>query len=121
MRTDFFHNFVMAGDSVTFEDGNFTFEVTLEYDETTTPYDYDCIDKEDINRWEKDEWFYGGLIVSVRYNGVVISDNSVSLWGIECNFSENNPCLNEAVESLLEEAKEEAPRLLEELRARIAA
>ena len=76
-----FSSYVCPGDSVMFEHGKFTFNVRLEYDDFSTPYEWECYSDSDITRWKNDDWFYGGLVVSVSYNGFHISDNIASLWG----------------------------------------
>ncbi len=104
-----------------FEHGKFTFNVRLEYDDFSTPHELDCYSKSDIARWKNDEWFYGGLVVSVSYNGFHLSDNIASLWGLECNFGNGNSFLMEYAEELVEEARKEAEELLEATRIRLAA
>ena len=116
-----FSSYVCPGDSVMFEHGKFTFNVRLEYDDFSTPYEWECYSDSDITRWKNDYWFYGGLVVSVSYNGFHISDNIASLWGLECNFGNDNSFLMEYAGELVEEAREEAEELLEAVRIRLAA
>ncbi len=116
-----FSSCVCPGDSVMFEHGKFTFNVRLEYDDFSTPYELECYSDSDIRKWKDDEWFYGGLVVSVSYNGFHLSDNIASLWGLECNFGNDNSFLMGYAEELVEEAREEAEELLEATRIRLAA
>ena len=116
-----FSSYVCPGDSVMFEYGKFTFNVRLEYDDFSTPHELDCYSESDIARWKNDEWFYGGLVVSVSYNGFHLSDNIASLWGLECNFGEDNSYLMMQAEELVKEAEEEAKNLLEVVRRQLAA
>ncbi len=116
-----FSSYVCPGDSVTFGHGKFAFNVRLEFDDISTPYDFDCYNESDIERWKNDEWFYGGLVVSVWYNEIQLSHNITSLWGIECNFDENNSFLTEQAGELIEEVKGEAKELLKNIREKLAA
>ena len=115
-----FSSHVCPGDFVMFEHGKFDFKVRLEFDDISTPYDFDCYDKFDIERWKNGEWFYGGLVVSAWYNGFQLSEHITSLWGIECNFVNNNH-LTECAGELLEEAIEEVMEFLKNARAKLAA
>ena len=65
-----FSSYVCPGDSVIFEHGKFTFNVSLEYDDFSTPYEWECYSDLDIRRWKDDDWYYGGLVVSVSYNEI---------------------------------------------------
>lgn len=122
MSAELFSTYVLPGDSIEIEEGNYIFTVRLEQDYDTSPNDYDCYERRDIERWYNNEWFYGGLIVSVTYNDIPLDDHAASLWGIECNFVDgNNDHLNDIALELVDEAREQAPQLLEELRSRLAA
>ena len=117
-----FDNYVIPGDFIVINEGNFTYTITLEFDEISSPHDYECYEKKDIDRWLNDEWFYGGLIVSAEYKDIPLSDNLAALWGLECNFIENdNSYLTEVAYELLEEAREEAKKALDEMRERLCA
>lgn len=80
--------YVCPGDTITWCHDGFDLTARLEYDTYTKPTD--SYDDADIQRWKNDEWFYGGLVLSVSRNGVQLSDHAASLWGIECNFGDNN-------------------------------
>jgi len=99
-----FDAYVCAGDAITWKAEGFDLTATLERDEDTKPTDYECYSADDIQRWKDDEWFYGGLVVSVSINGVELSDHAASLWGIDCNFGENNSYLAEVAQELQAEA-----------------
>ena len=119
-----FDNYVIPGDFIIINEGNFTYTISLEPDYETNPYDYDyeCYEKKDIDRWLNDEWFYGGLVVSAEYKCTPLASNLASLWGIECNFSENdNSYLTDVAYELLEEARDEARKTLDEIRERLCA
>jgi hypothetical protein len=107
MKTDTFPKFrsyVCPGDSIEWNAEGFDFAARLEYDSDTKPTDFDCYDEETIKKWRDDEWFYAGLIVSVSKNGVSLSDHAASLWGIDCNYGEENDYLSEMCQDLQDEA-----------------
>lgn len=69
-----------------------------------------------IDAWEKDEWFYCGIVLSVSFQGILIKDKAASLWGIEANYpgSDNTyltQTANELLSDALAEAKAERARL----------
>ena len=128
-----FDSYVCPGDTVAFERGLFTFTARLEYDSDTTPEDYDCFDVADpnygaknaaiIKAWRDYEWFYCGVVISAKYNGVKLPDSYLaSLWGVEANFpNSDNKYLSEIVEELLPEAEARAIALVNDMRAKLAA
>ena len=66
----------------------------FEYDEITRAHDYDCYNKEEIERWNNDEWFYVGLkanadfIFEQGYSKVIMWNalRSDGLWGIDFDY-----------------------------------
>jgi hypothetical protein len=119
-----FDGYVCEGDTITWKAEGFDLTATLERDDDTKPTDYECYSADDIQRWKDDEWFYGGLVVSVSINGVELSDHAASLWGIDCNFGDDNSYLAEVAKELegeaLTKARAEAVRMraaLEEVTA----
>jgi hypothetical protein len=107
MRTDTFPKFrayVCPGDSIEWNSEGFDFVARLENDSDTKPTDFDGYSEESIKKWRDDEWFYGGLIVSVSKNGVPLSDHAASLWGIDCNYGQDNDYLSEMCQDLQDEA-----------------
>jgi hypothetical protein len=68
------------------------------------------------DQWLRDQWFYCGVVISGRKNGVEIGDNLASLWGIECNYpGSNNEYLTEVANELLGEAIVEAKRRIADM------
>ena len=58
-----------------------------------------------MEAWRKDEWFYCGIVLSVRLDGIEIDDHAASLWGIEANYPDSdNAYLAEVANELLPEA-----------------
>lgn len=103
-----FDAYVCAGDTITWKAEGFDLAARLEHDTDTKPTDSECYSADDIQRWKNDEWFYGGLAVSVSLNGVELSDHAASLWGIDCNFGNDNSYLAEVAQELQAEAIETA-------------
>lgn len=99
-----FDSYVCAGDTITWKAEGFDLTARLEHDTDTKPTDSECYSADDIQRWKDDEWFYGGLVVSVSLNGVALSDHAASLWGIDCNFGDDNAYLAEVAQELQAEA-----------------
>lgn len=99
-----FNSYVCPGDTIAWTFEGYDFVARLEHDYGTTPLDSECYDDDDIQRWKNDEWFYGGLVLSVSRNGVQLSDHAASLWGLDCNFSDNNDYLSEVALELQGEA-----------------
>lgn len=122
-RHQHFDKYVCPGDTVTIEDGLFTFTARIEFDGDSRPTDDEGMSAEAIEAWKQDEWFYCGIALSATYNGVALPDNYLaSLWGIEANFpGSDNSYLSEVVRELLPEAKAEAQKHLETMRAKLAA
>jgi len=59
--------------------------------------------------WKNDEWFYCGVILSAAIDGLELTDNAASLWGIEANYPDSdNAYLTEVANELLPEALEAA-------------
>ena len=128
-----FDSYVCLGDSIAIEDGLYTFTARIEFDDDTSPDEFDCFDvncpdygeenAKYIRAWRNGEWFYCGIAISAEYNGFALPGNYLaSLWGIEANFpGSDNAYLSEVVSELLPEAKERATELLNTIRAKLAA
>lgn len=119
-----FDSYALPNDTITIEDGLFTFTARIEHDDfIRNPEDEDeGISPEALEAWRNDEWFYCGIVISASYNGVDLDDCCASLWGIECNFpGSDNSYLGEVVQELLPEAREAANNALELFRNKLAA
>jgi len=104
-----FPAYACVGDTIAWTREGFDFVARLEYDNDTKPADFDCYDADYVERWRDDEWFYVGMVLSVSRNGVELSKNAASLWGIECNFSDTSSAyLSEVAQELEAEALETA-------------
>lgn len=70
-----------------------------------------------MRAWENDEWWYCGVAVTVRREGVQLtSQYGNAFWGVECNYPGSaNEYLLTVANELASEALEEAKAKLKEL------
>lgn len=129
-----FDRYVCFGDTITCEFEGLTVTARIEHDADHGIDDSDAFsedrhggmysegargDEEYANAiaarraWERDEWHYCGVVLSVARDGVTLDEHAASLWGIECNFprelaGRDNPnwYLTEVAHELLDEALE---------------
>jgi len=136
--TEKFQTYVCLGDSISVDIGEYTVTARIAHDDTVDkPGDRDCgfwpsLDPNaagyigDGNGWRKrfeqqakaesimaawknDEWFYCGIILSVKIYGIELTDHAASLWGIEANYPDSdNGYLSEVANELLGEALDAA-------------
>lgn len=68
-----------------------------------------------MTAWKNDEWFYCGVVLSIKRDGVTLDHYAASLWGIECNYPKHpkaasapddfpNTYLTEVANELLDDA-----------------
>lgn len=70
--------------------------------------------------WERDEWFYCGIVLQFWADGICLLDHAASLWGIEANYpGSDNSYLNEVVHELMPEARTAGAEKLKALSALI--
>jgi hypothetical protein len=113
-----FSSYVCTGDCISWSAEGFDFVATVEHDADTDCDMSDCYTSEDVERWTNDEWWFGGVVVSVWRNGHLIEEHAASLWGIECNFGKDNDYLSEVAQDLQAEALKNAQaRTLEIVKA----
>lgn len=114
--TDQFDKYVCVGDSIRLDISEKVSVVArLEFDQETRPEDSDCYDAKDVKRWKNEEWFYGGVVLSIQYEGHTVRDHVASLWGIDCNYGQDNDYLAEVANDLLAESTLEIRGLLANL------
>jgi hypothetical protein len=70
-----------------------------------------------MNAWQRGEWFYCGIAVTVSRAGVdLTAEFSNALWGIECNYpGTKNQYLRDVANELADEAILTAQQKLSEL------
>lgn len=69
-------------------------------------------DFERLKAWCDQEWYYGGVVLSVSRNGIMLDDSAASLWGVESDGEEH---LLEVAEDLVEDALAVGRQVLETL------
>ena len=111
-----FAKYACVGDSITWQCEGFDITTRIEFDHDTRPDQFDCYSEDDIKRWENDEWFYCGVVLSVSKNGILIDEHAASLWGVDCNFSDtSNAHLSEVAQEMEDEAVECAKKRVLEI------
>lgn len=103
-----FDKYVCVGDTITWNKDGFDFTARIAHDYDTKPTDFECYTPEDVQRWKNDEWFYCGVVLAVTLQGIDLDHHAASLWGIDCNFGDDNAYLSEIAQELEHEALETA-------------
>ncbi len=68
-----------------------------------------------LEAWERDDWFYVGVAVTVSRSGICLTGKyGNALWGVECNYPESDNSY------LMVVANELAPEALSEAKAKLA-
>ena len=119
-KTPEFNSFAVVGDSVRWDHEGYNLIATILHDDCTSIADFDCYSALKIKQWKNDEWFFAGIVISVKKNDVLLSDHAASLWGIDCNYNKtSNKHLSEVCADLqgeaIEAAKKEEKRIIEAL------
>jgi hypothetical protein len=131
-----FNKYVCHGDSISTQVRPLTIEATIEYDHDYRIDDDDChnvdqgvtgCDDEQQKQllkarqaWHNDEWFYAGVVLSVKFDEILIDDNFAALWGIEVNYpGSDNSYLLEVANELLAEKLAEIQELPKKLAGRL--
>ena len=117
-----FPKYSCVGDKINWVNGEFLLTATIHQDCDTKPEEFDCYHVDDIILFNLDQWFYCGIVISVEKQGIMIEENAVALWGIECNFpGSDNSYLAEVVQELEDEAieagKAEMQRMIQVLQS----
>ncbi len=105
-RTGKFDSYVCTGDTATIEEGVFEIRATIYADEDAHPDDWEYA-PEYCEAWQRGEWFFCGVSLSLWLGEVCVEKHAASLWGVACNLVDNSH-LNEVVQELLPEAREAA-------------
>lgn len=136
MFTKGFNKYACRGDSISTQVGPLTIEARIVYDEDYKIDDDDChnvdqsvtgCDDEQQKRllkarqaWFSDEWFYAGVVLSVKFDEILIDDHFASLWGIEVNYPDSdNSYLLEVANELLAENLDKIQELPKKLADRL--
>ena len=104
-----FDSYACVGDSISWRSEGYDITARLERDDDCSPMYFDCYSPIKIKQWKNDEWFYVGVVLSVSFNGVELSDHAASLWGCDCNYNKkSNKYLATVARDMQEEALEVA-------------
>lgn len=108
-RISKFKDYVCVGDSITWQKEGFTFTASI-YDDFDTSLDnFGNYSDKKVQAYKSHEWFFCGIVISAEKNGVKLSDNAASLWGIECNYNKKgNAYLRSVCMELQDDALSEA-------------
>jgi hypothetical protein len=118
MFTKGFDRFACTGDTIECEVDGVRFVATLAHDTETMPTDFECYDPEASAAWDRDEWFFVGVVLSAYVGEVLIAKHAASLWGVECNYpGSDNVYLMDAANELLGDASEVAHTRIDALKA----
>jgi hypothetical protein len=127
-----FDSYVCENDSITIDREGFTISARIERDTDYGIDDDDCHNEDQSvtgcndeqfkkllsarAAWLNDEWFYCGVVLSVKKGNVILDNHAASLWGIECNYPDSdNRHLTEVANELLQEAVETGKQVLKTL------
>ena len=113
-----FDKYPCPGDSITWRNGGLTLTARIKFDDAIRPREFDDgYSEEDIRRWEADEWWYVGIVVTAEYKGWRLEDPVASLWGLECGLTEDSgDYLSEIAAAMLVEELQVAKVELAKLR-----
>lgn len=136
--TENFSAYACPGDSISAEHEGYTLRAYIQHDDAASIDDDDChntdqsvtgCDDEQQEKllkarhdWNLGHWFYCGIVLEVKFNGVTLDKHAASLWAIECNYpGSDNSYLREVANELAPEALERAREMRAEILARLAA
>ncbi len=100
--TEQFNKYACVGDSIRLRiSDDVSVVAKIIADNDRKPGDFDCYTEADICRWRRDEWFFCAVSLSLEVNRREIKEQLDSLWGVECNYGEDNSYLTEVANELL--------------------
>lgn len=114
-----FDRFVCIGDSRSVDVGPLRVVATIHADHDTTPEDFEyCGGTDHIDAWERGEWFYCGVALSVYCDDICLTDHATSLWSLEANYpGSDHSYLTECANELIDEAVREGQAILARLQS----
>jgi len=115
-----FDRYVCTGDTRTVEVNGFRIVATVHHDCDSSPREFDCYTEDQIAAFDRGEWCYVGLVLSVYVDDVLLLDHAASLWGINCNGNDDNGYISECADDLLSEAIAAAKAQASKLSAALA-
>ena len=114
-----FNDYAIIGDFVEYtptenNPREFVIRATIMEDFDSSPSDF--YSEEETDSWERDIWFFCGVVLSVYKAGVCLTKQAASLWGIECNFpGTSNDYLLDVIKELETEALQAGESILQKL------
>ncbi len=93
-----------------------TCEITLTFDDQSSPLDYECYDESQIAAWRNDEWHYVVIQTQLQFDGDNVGDCDY-LGGVDCGVMPQA----ENLEYVVECAIDHLPNLHEALADRVKA
>ena len=112
--------YICAGDTYATNEGAFTIRARIRFDGHARPTDYQCYTDEDIAAWQRDEWFYCGVVLRVSFNGIDLDTEHVSLWGVEANLNGDNSHVFDVANDMIPGALVEAKARLRDIKGKLA-
>lgn len=104
MFTTQFREFVCVGDTVQCIVDGVMYTATVHHDADSHPSDFDCYSAHQIARFDNEEWFFCGIVLSAEDDNGWTNDHIDSLWGVECNIANDNSYLLDVANELLADA-----------------
>lgn len=114
-RTD-----AMVGDSVSVDYGPLTIRATIVSDNETSPAEFDCYSESELKAFNRGDWCYVGVMLSIHLDGITLDKCAASLWGID-SHGDSGPYLTEIANDLLVDALVVADNLIATMRNKFAA
>lgn len=99
-----FDRYVCTGDTRTIEMDGLRIVATVHPDRDAHPREFDCYTEDQIAAFERGDWCYVGLVLSVYVDEVLLLDRAASLWAIDCNLGDDSDYITECADDLLPEA-----------------
>ena len=113
--TEQFSKYACVGDSIRLRiSDDVSLVATIKQDDYERPSNSNVYSKDDVARWQKNEWFFCAIFLSLEVRRREVCDCLVSLWGIDCNFDNDNSYLTVVANELLPEALDEAVEWLKD-------
>jgi len=98
-----FNRYTCTGDTRTIETDGLRIVATVHPDYFVTPREFDCYTEDQIAAFERGDWCYVGVVLSVYVEDVLLLDHAASLWGIDCDW-DSGDYITECADDLLSEA-----------------
>ncbi len=83
-----FDKYACVGNTLSITLDGYCITYTLHRDYHTSPDDFDCYTKEQIEAWQNDDWYFAGISATAKYKGLHLGEVGV-IWGVEVNLGDN--------------------------------